>query len=66
MFLEASYIGNKGTRLPHNPQFLGPRYNMNTPTVLKLGASVLQVGHQLAGRESCRNRVHRMPDSPVT
>ncbi|MCC7157401.1 MAG: TonB-dependent receptor [Bryobacterales bacterium] len=42
MFLEASYIGNKGTRLPHNPQFLGPLYNMNTPDVLKLGASVLQ------------------------
>jgi hypothetical protein len=41
-FLEASYIGNKGTRLPHNPQFLGPLYNMNDPSVLRLGASVLQ------------------------
>ncbi len=49
MFLEASYIGNKGTRLPHNPQFLGPGYNMNTPDVLKYGASVLAGGHQLAG-----------------
>lgn len=42
MFLEASYIGNKGTRLPHNPQFLGPGYNMNTPDVLRYGAAVLQ------------------------
>jgi hypothetical protein len=41
-FLEASYIGNKGTRLPHNPQFLGPGYNMNTPDVLRLGTAVLQ------------------------
>jgi len=41
-FLEAAYIGNKGTRLPHNPQFLGPGYNMNTPDVLKLGTAVLQ------------------------
>jgi hypothetical protein len=41
-FVEASYIGNKGTRLPHNPQFLGPLYNMNDPSVLRLGASVLQ------------------------
>ncbi len=42
MFVEASYIGNKGTRLPHNPQFLGAGYNMNDPSVLKLGAAVLQ------------------------
>jgi len=42
MFVEASYIGNKGTRLPHNPQFLGLGYNMNDPSVLKLGSAVLQ------------------------
>ena len=41
-FLEAGYVGNKGTRLPHNPQFLGAGYNMNDPSVLRLGASVLQ------------------------
>lgn len=41
-FLEASYIGNKGTRLPHNPQFLGAGYNMNNPSVLSLGTAVLQ------------------------
>jgi len=42
MMIDANYIGNKGTRLPHNPQFLGPGYNMNDPSVLALGTRVLQ------------------------
>ncbi|MEO8371452.1 MAG: TonB-dependent receptor [Candidatus Solibacter sp.] len=42
MVVDVSYIGNKGTRLPHNPQFLGPGYNMNDPKVLSLGTAVLQ------------------------
>ena len=24
VMVDVSYLGNKGTRLPHNPQFLGP------------------------------------------
>ena len=42
MVIEASYIGNHGTRLPHTPQFLGLGYNMNDPKVLSLGTKVLQ------------------------
>lgn len=42
MMFDISYIGNKGTRLPHNPQFLGAGYNMNDPKVLALGTAVLQ------------------------
>jgi hypothetical protein len=42
MLVDVAYIGNKGTRLPHNPQFLGPGYNMNDPKVLALGTRVLQ------------------------
>ncbi|MBI1789653.1 MAG: carboxypeptidase regulatory-like domain-containing protein [Acidobacteria bacterium] len=42
MMIDVSYIGNKGTRLPHNPQFLGAGYNMNDPKVLALGTRVLQ------------------------
>ncbi len=42
MMIDASYIGNKGTRLPHHPQFLGPGYNMNDPKVLALTTKVLQ------------------------
>lgn len=42
ILVEASYIGNKGTRLPHHPQFLGPGYNMNDPKVLALTTRVLQ------------------------
>jgi hypothetical protein len=41
MVVEASYIGNKGTRLPHTPQFLGQGWNMNDPKVLSLGAALL-------------------------
>jgi len=42
MVFDISYIGNKGSRLPHNPQFLGAGYNMNDPKVLSLGTAVLQ------------------------
>ncbi len=42
VLLDIGYNGNKGTRLPHNPQFLGPGYNMNDPKVLALGTRVLQ------------------------
>jgi hypothetical protein len=42
MMLDVAYVGNKGTRLPHNPQFLGAGYNMNDPKVLALGTRVLQ------------------------
>jgi Carboxypeptidase regulatory-like domain/TonB dependent receptor len=42
MLLDFTYVGNKGTRLPHNPQFLGPGYNMNDPQVLSYGTAVLQ------------------------
>ena len=42
MMFDATYVGNRGTRLPHNPQFLGPGYNMNDPKVLALGTRVLQ------------------------
>jgi hypothetical protein len=42
MVLDTSYVANRGTRLPHNPQFLGWFYNMNDPKILALGASVLQ------------------------
>jgi hypothetical protein len=42
MLLDLSYIGNHGTRLPHNGQFLGPMQNMNDPKVLSLGTAVLQ------------------------
>ena len=40
--LGVSYIGNHGTRLPHNAQTLGVDANMNDPSVLALGATVLQ------------------------
>jgi hypothetical protein len=40
--LGLSYIGNHGTRLPHNAQTLGVDANMNDPSVLALGATVLQ------------------------
>src|SRR4029079_18854232 len=42
MMLGVSYIGNPGTRLPHNAQTLGVDANMNNPRVLALGATVLQ------------------------
>lgn len=42
MMVDVAYLGNKGTRLPHNPQFLGAGYNMNDPKVLSLGTAVLQ------------------------
>ncbi|HEU4690311.1 MAG TPA: hypothetical protein VFS23_18200, partial [Vicinamibacterales bacterium] len=40
--LGLSYIGNHGTRLPHNAATLGVDANMNNPSVLALGATVLQ------------------------
>jgi hypothetical protein len=42
MMLGLSYIGNHGTRLPHHAQTLGVDANMNDPSVLALGATVLQ------------------------
>lgn len=42
MVFDVSYVGNRGTRLPHNPQFLGVAANMNHPDVLRLGTRVLQ------------------------
>ena len=42
MMLDVSYIGNRGTRLNHHPQTLGVDSNMNDPSVLALGATVLQ------------------------
>jgi Carboxypeptidase regulatory-like domain/TonB dependent receptor-like, beta-barrel len=42
ILVDVAYVGNKGTRLPHNPQFLGSGYNMNDPKVLSLGTAVLQ------------------------
>ena len=48
ILIDAAYIGNKGTRLPHNPQFLGPGYNMNDPKVLALRNSGASVEHQFA------------------
>jgi hypothetical protein len=42
MLVDFSYVGNRGTRLPHHPQFLGVPANMNHPDVLNLGTRVLQ------------------------
>src|SRR5206468_10207400 len=42
MILDVSYIGNHGSRLNHHFQTLGVDANMNDPSVLALGASVLQ------------------------
>src|SRR6476646_5501553 len=41
MMLGVSYIGNRGTRLSHNASTLGVDANMNDPSVLALGATVL-------------------------
>lgn len=41
MTLDLSYIGNRGTRLTHTWQTLGVAANMNNPSVLALGAAVL-------------------------
>jgi hypothetical protein len=41
MMLDVSYIGNKGTRLNHHGQRAGLDYNMNDPSVLALGAALL-------------------------
>jgi len=42
MMLDMSYIGNHGSRLNHHFQTLGVDSNMNDPSVLTLGATVLQ------------------------
>jgi hypothetical protein len=41
MMLDVAYIGNRGTRLNHHFQTLGVDANMNDPSVLSLGAAVL-------------------------
>jgi hypothetical protein len=41
MMLDVSYIGNRGSRLNHHWQTLGVDANMNDPSVLALGATVL-------------------------
>ena len=40
--LDLSYIGNRGSRLIHNASTLGTAANRNDPSVLGLGAGVLQ------------------------
>jgi len=42
MMLDVSYIGNHGSRLNHHFRTLGLDANMNDPSVLALGPSVLQ------------------------
>ncbi len=42
MMLDVSYIGNRGSRLNHHWQSLGVDANMNDPSVLRLGTTVLQ------------------------
>lgn len=41
MVLDVSYIGNRGTRLTNHPSSLGLLSNMSDPSVLALGAGVL-------------------------
>jgi hypothetical protein len=41
MMLDVSYIGNRGSRLNHHAQRAGLDYNMNDPSVLGLGAALL-------------------------
>jgi hypothetical protein len=41
MMLDVSYIGNRGSRLDHHAQRAGLDYNMNNPSVLGLGATLL-------------------------
>jgi hypothetical protein len=41
MMLDVSYIGTRGSRLVHNAQRYGLDFNMNDPSVLALGANVL-------------------------
>jgi hypothetical protein len=54
MLVSASYIGNHGTRLPSNAPTLGLQDNMNSPSVLGLGAAVLG---SLCNGTSCPNGV---------
>jgi hypothetical protein len=41
MLVSASYIGNHGTRLPSNAATLGLLDNMNNPSILAMGATLL-------------------------
>jgi hypothetical protein len=41
MAINIAYVGNRGTRLPNSPTYLGPGNNMNDPKVLALGTTVL-------------------------
>ena len=41
MVLDVSYIGNRGTRLTNHPSSMGLLNNMNDPSVIALGAAVL-------------------------
>ena len=41
MMLDVSYIGNQGSRLNHHAERAGLDYNMNDPSVLALGAALL-------------------------
>jgi Carboxypeptidase regulatory-like domain len=54
MLTSASYIGNHGTRLPSNAPTLGLQDNMNSPSVLDMGAAVLG---SLCNGTSCPNGV---------
>jgi hypothetical protein len=42
MALDVAYVGNHGTRLIAGSDFAGMDYNMNNPSVLSMGGSVLQ------------------------
>jgi hypothetical protein len=39
---DVSYVANRGTRLASHSNFLGPATNMNDPSILALGTTVLQ------------------------
>jgi hypothetical protein len=41
MMLDVSYIGNRGSRLNHHAERAGLDFNMNDPSVLALGAALL-------------------------
>ena len=62
MMLGLSYIGNHGTRLPHHAQTLGVDANMNDPSVLALGATVLQSNINSAAAQAAGIR----PPIPVS
>ena len=55
--LGLSYIGNHGTRLPHNASTLGVDANMNDPSVLALGATVLTANINSAAAQAAGIRL---------